>query len=58
MGLNIRQVLGLREWLRLVLLNSYSKLREGGPFGLEVLMKRLQLEALQTEKASLKLHVE
>lgn len=58
MGLNIRQVLGLREWLRLVLLNSCSKLREGGPFGLEVLMKRLQLEALQTEKASLKLHVE
>lgn len=44
MGFNIRQVLGLREWLRLVLLNSYSKLREGGAFGLEVLVKRLQLK--------------
>lgn len=44
MGFNIRQVLGLREWLRLVLLNSYSKLQEGGAFGLEVLVKRLQLK--------------
>lgn len=63
MGLNIRQVLRLKtEWLGLVLLNSYSKLQEDGAFSLKVLVKRQQLNlhnlVLQTERASLKLHVE